>query len=107
MIFLSRQSCRCSKIPDSVFLKKSICGIIGTLSEVFYELSVSNTCPLSEPEPEANGEVSGHGVIGTLSEVFTSLVRTYTWPLSEPEPKVNGEVSGHGELFVGSKGIRK
>ena len=41
-------------------------GIIGTLSEVFPELSVSNTCPLSEPEPQVNGEVSGHGIIGTL-----------------------------------------
>ena len=75
MIFLSRQSCRCSKIPDSVFLKKSICGIIGTLSEVFYELSVSNTCPLSECKPKAQHEVNGHGVIGTLSGILWDFAK--------------------------------
>ena len=57
---------------------------------------MSNTCPLSEPEPQVNGEVSGHGIIGTLSEVFHELSVSNTCPLSEPEPQVNGEVSGHG-----------
>ena len=53
---------------------------------------------LSEPEPEANGELSG-GVSGALSEPepagrTMSLVRTYAPTLSEPEPEANGELSG-------------
>ena len=36
---------------------------------------MSNTCPLSEPEPEANGEVSGHGVIGTLSGILWDFAK--------------------------------
>ncbi len=53
---------------------------------------------LSEPEPEANGELSG-GVLGALSEPepagrTMSLVRTYAPTLSEPEPEANGALSG-------------
>ena len=35
---------------------------MGTLSKVFRELSVSDTWPLSEPDPKVNGELSGYGV---------------------------------------------
>lgn len=37
-----------------------------------FELSASNTWPLSESEPEANGEVSGHGIIDLFSN-FSDL----------------------------------
>ena len=33
----------------------------------FYEPSASNACPLSESEPQANDEFSGHGIIWILS----------------------------------------
>ena len=49
------------------------CGIIGTLSEVFHELSVSNTWPLSEWEPKAKHEVSGHGIMS--SDIVPAPVR--------------------------------
>ena len=46
-----------------VLTLKTIDDIIGALSEVFHELSVSNTCPLSEREPKAKHEVSGQGIM--------------------------------------------
>lgn len=45
-------------------------GIIGTLSEKFHELSVSNTWTLNECKPGARHEFSGNGVIGTLSDLL-------------------------------------
>lgn len=58
-----------------VLTLKTIDDIIGTLSEVFHELSVSNTCPLSECKPKAQHEVNGHGVIGTLSGILWDFAK--------------------------------
>ena len=58
-----------------VLTLKTIDDIIGTLSEVFHELSVSNTCPLSECKPKAQHEVNGHCVIGTLSGILWDFAK--------------------------------